>query len=179
VIRSPPSNPQRSFARSNRQPPRPRQEHVPAVAQDGQIDHAVAVDVERIGAGRLGQVGGRIVDSREMRAATGRRVVPVQRGRMVPAGQVEVRPPVAVAVEHGHAATDRERVLPSYVFVTPDEAVMSTNRGVPRAGARGSAARARDREAADDRGDDRHDHDDEGGDAPRTWPHRREDSEGR
>src|SRR4029079_7929871 len=94
-------------------------------------------------------------------------------------GQVEVRPPVGVAVEHGDAATDRERVLAVVGVRDTGRRRDIHELRRPEGGACYSPTRAREREPADDRGDDRHDHDAEGGEAPRTWPHRGEDSEGR
>ena len=112
VMRSPPSNPNASLARSNRQSPTPAEEHVFAAPQDREVDDPVAVDVERVSPGDVGQIGCRIVDRREVRSTAGRRVVPLQDGRAGSAGEIQIWPPVTVAVEDGHAPADRERVRP-------------------------------------------------------------------
>ena len=62
------SMPSASSARSNRQSPRPRRISSCADAQHDEVDVAVAVDVERVGAGDRGQIGDRRRHGGEARA---------------------------------------------------------------------------------------------------------------
>ena len=87
---------------------RPSQEDVFAIAQDGQVDEAVAVDVERVGAVDRRQVGRGIRDDREPEGAADGPDVLVERRRVQPARDVDVRLAVAIAVEDREAASDEE-----------------------------------------------------------------------
>ena len=87
------------------------EEDVLAEPEHGQVDPAVAVDVERVGAGHLGQVRRRVRQDGEPQRAARRAVVVVQGRRVRAAGEVELGAPVVVAVEDGDAAADEEREL--------------------------------------------------------------------
>ena len=60
------------------------QEDVPAVAKDREVGQAVAVDVDRVGAGDAREVGDGVGDLREPQGAADRALVPVERGRVRP-----------------------------------------------------------------------------------------------
>jgi len=70
---------------------------------------AVAVDVQRVGTGHLGEVGGRVGDVRELEGAPNGAVVVEQGGRVGAAGQVDIGEAVVVAVEDGDASADEEQ----------------------------------------------------------------------
>ena len=106
---SPPSKPQRSLARSNLQPPRPRITHVAADAQQHQVRDPVAVDVDRIGADHLVQFEAARLELEAQRAAALAHVA-VELRRRLSAGEEDVGKAVAAAVEDGHAAADH--ILP-------------------------------------------------------------------
>ena len=103
--------PKRSLARSNSQSPATPQDHVLPEAQDGEVDVGVAVDVDRVGAGDLREVGDGRRDRREPQRATGVALVAVEGGRFAAAGEVQVGAPVVVAVERGDAAAHEELEL--------------------------------------------------------------------
>ena len=84
----------------------PAQDDVLADAQHDEVDVAVAVDVERVGAGDRGQVGDGRRQRREAQRAADRAVVAVQRRRLAAAGEEQLAAPVVVAVERRHAAAD-------------------------------------------------------------------------
>ena len=84
----------------------PAEDHVLADAQHGEIDEAVAVDVERVGAGDRGQIGDRRRHGLEPQRPADGAVVAVQRGRRAAAGEEQLAATVVVAVERGHAAAD-------------------------------------------------------------------------
>jgi hypothetical protein len=71
-----------------------------AHAQDRQVDVAIAVDIDRIGAVHASQVRDRVMNRREPERTAGWAVVPIQHGRVAPAGQEQVGPAVTVAIEH-------------------------------------------------------------------------------
>src|SRR6266404_5277493 len=77
----------------------PSQEDVLAVAEDSQVEPAVAVDVERIRAVHGCQVRRCVMHSRETERPTDFPVVPKERGRVRATGDVDVGLAVAVAVE--------------------------------------------------------------------------------
>src|SRR5207253_5027680 len=87
----------------------PAEQDVLAVAEDGEVDDPVPVHVERVRAVDRGQVGDGGGDGGEVDGTTGGSVVPEQRCRVNAAGEEEVGPAIAVAVEHRDAATDEIR----------------------------------------------------------------------
>ena len=72
-----------------------------------------------IGAHDLAEVGHRIGQPAEAQRTADRTVVAEQAGRPAAAGQVQVRPAVAVAVEDGHPAADRQVRVPLEREVQP------------------------------------------------------------
>ncbi len=86
----------------------PPEDHVLSVTQDREVDGAVRIDVERIGAGHVRHLGpGRLGLSEPERPPDGA-LVDVERRRVRAAGEVEVGLAVVIAVEHGDAAADEE-----------------------------------------------------------------------
>ena len=90
--------------------PQTPQERRPADPEDGQVDMAVAIDVERVGTVDRAEVGDRVGQCGEPQGPAHRAVVAVQGRRSAAAGQVHVRPAVAVAVEDRDASADVGRV---------------------------------------------------------------------
>ena len=86
--------------------PAAAEEHVLAISQHRQVRDAVAVDVDRVGAGDGLEVGHWVGHGLEAQRATDRAVIAKQGGRLAAAGEVELRAPVVVTVEGRHAATD-------------------------------------------------------------------------
>ena len=129
------------MARSNAAVAEPAEEHVLADAQHGEIGEAVAVDVERIGAGDRGQIGDRRRHGLEPQRPADRAVVAVQRGRRAAAGEVQLAATVVVAVERGDAATDE--VLEVAVVAVVDAAGLGDEVGRVRSLTRVSARRRR------------------------------------
>ena len=86
-------------------PTEPAEEDVPADPEHGQVDDAVTVDIERIGAGDRVEVRGGVADRGEVERSTDRAVVVVQAGPVRTSGDVRIGPSVGVAVEDGDAAT--------------------------------------------------------------------------
>src|SRR6185436_17805904 len=64
---------------------------VAAAAQDHQVDRAVAIDVDGVGAGHKGEVGRRIADPLEAKLTADRGDIAEQPGRVRAAGHVHVR----------------------------------------------------------------------------------------
>ena len=91
--------------------PEPAEDDVAAVAQDGEVDVAVAVDVERIRAGDRGQVGDRRRLACKAERAAHRALVEVQRGRLGAAGEEQLGATVVIAVERRHSPADEELEL--------------------------------------------------------------------
>ncbi len=77
-----------------------------AKPQDGQVDVPIRIDVQRIGADNLAQVGDGAGHRVEGQCSSHRAPVAEQRCRILAAGQVQVLPAVAVTVEDGDAAAD-------------------------------------------------------------------------
>ncbi len=71
----------------------------------------VAVDVDRVGGGHLGQVRRRVRQGGEPERAARRAAVVVEGRGVGAAGEVDLGSPVVVAVEDRDAATDEEREL--------------------------------------------------------------------
>jgi hypothetical protein len=103
----PPSNCQVSLARAKRQSPGRAADA--AEAQDGQVDLAIAIDVEGVGAVDVREVRDWVLDPLEPERGADRAVVPVQRRRIGPSRHEHVGPAVGIAVEHGDATSDRGR----------------------------------------------------------------------
>ena len=146
----------------------PAQEHALARAQDRQVDAAVAVDVERIGADHPGRRGRRVVDRFERERTAGRALVPQERGGTLAAGEVQLRLAVVVAVEDRHPATDREAEVAVVGVVDPARGrLVDEVRGGQRGRRRGATEPA-ERERPDPDRDDGHDRDtgDDRGDPP-------------
>ncbi len=77
-----------------------------AEPQDGQVDIAVAVHIERIGAGGFRHVEtGRLF---ERKHAAGFGAIDVERSRVRATGQEQVRHPIAVAIEGRRTAADEK-----------------------------------------------------------------------
>ena len=93
----------------------------------------VAVDVDRVGADDAGQIGDRIGDRREVQRAADRAVVAVQDCRRAAAGDVQVGPAVAVAVEDRHPTADRKRERALVGVRRPDAARLVDEVGRPAA----------------------------------------------
>ena len=108
---SPPSKPNASLARSKRQSPSPRRSTFSPTRSTTRSVMAVAVHVERVCPGDVGQVRDRVGPGAEAQRAAGRALVAVERRRLGAAGEVEVGTRVVVAVERRHAAADEEREL--------------------------------------------------------------------
>ena len=103
--------PSDSLASSKRQSPQPAEDDVAAAAQDGEVDEAVAVDVERVRTGDRGQVGDRRRLACEAERTAHRALVAVQRGRLAAAGEEQLGATVVVTVERRHSPADEELEL--------------------------------------------------------------------
>ena len=88
------------------------EEHVLAESEHGEIGVAVRIDVDRIGAGDLGQVGIGLRHLGELQRTSDGALVDVERGRIRPAGEVEILFVIVVAVEYGDAATHEVGPVP-------------------------------------------------------------------
>ena len=80
-------------------------------AQDGQVGHRVAIDIQRVRAGHVGQVRCRIVDRREPEAPADRACVASEERGAVAAGEVQVGAVIVVAIEHRDATADEPAVF--------------------------------------------------------------------
>ena len=100
-----------------------------AVAQHDQVDVAVAIDVDRVGAVHVVEICYRIGQPGELQRAADRTVVAEERGWTAPAGDVEVGFAVVVAVEGGDAAAHGERRVAVVDVVNPGR-----RRSRPRSG---------------------------------------------
>ncbi len=69
----------------------------------------VTVDVHGVGADDTGEVGGRVRHLGETQLPSDRALVAIERGGVGATGEVQVGPPVVVAVERGDAPSDEER----------------------------------------------------------------------
>ncbi len=85
------------------------EENVLPESQDGQIGVTVRVDIDRIGPGDVGEIRAGLLSLGESKFTCDRALIHVESGRTGSAGEVEIRFPVIVAVEGGHATTDEER----------------------------------------------------------------------
>ena len=97
----------------------PPQHDVAAAAQDDEVHRAVAVDVERVGAGDRGQVGHGRRQLRESCRAADRALVPVERGRLTAPGQIQLGAAIVVAVERCDPAADEVLELAVVHVVDP------------------------------------------------------------
>ncbi len=82
------------------------QDHVLALSQHDEIGHSVTIDVDRVCASDVGQVGGRIGQRAELERAGRSAVVDEELCRRRPARQVQLGQAVTVAVECGDASAD-------------------------------------------------------------------------
>ena len=126
---------------------------VTAAAEDDEVDLAVAVDVDRVGAGHGGQVGDGRRERGEAQGPADRAVVVVERRRLGAAGEEELVTTVAVAVERGHAAA--HEVLELAVVAVVDAGGRRVVDEVGGGAAGGAAATAR-RQQGDGRADGGH-----------------------
>jgi hypothetical protein len=137
------------------------EDDVLAEPEHDEVRVAIALDVQRVGAGDVVEVGGGTVNADEAQRGADRAVVPEQRRRPFAAGKIQVLPAIAVAVEDGHAAADEEReaavvgVLDAGGRGLLDEAWRP--RGVGRGRRSRSQGRDDQRAEGDGRADDRHD----------------------
>ena len=88
-------------------------------AQHGQVGDCVAIDIERVRTGYVGQVGHRIVDRREPEAPADLAFVAREERGPGAAGEVQVRAVIVVAIEHGNATADEPLVLSAKRVVDP------------------------------------------------------------
>ena len=131
----------------------PPQDDILAEAQDREVDMAIAIDVDRVGAGHRPQIRRGVRDALEAQRAGDPARVPEQRGRRVAAGEEQIGHPVGIAVERGHAATHDERELPGVGVADPGaERVIDEPRRAERCRGRAHGRRTQDprgRHAAD------------------------------
>ena len=83
------------------------QRDVLAPAEGHEVDHAVAVDIDGVGAVDRGEIRHGVGQPDEPERVADVAVVPVQRRRPLAAGEVQVLAPVVVAIEHGKPGADR------------------------------------------------------------------------
>jgi len=95
------------------------QEDVLTDAQDRQVCDGIPIDVERIGARDVGEIGCGVMERREAELCTLRALIAEESGRLRAAGEVDVLASVAVAVEDGHAAAHEEHELTVVAVVDP------------------------------------------------------------
>src|SRR5437867_1852189 len=81
-------------------------ENVLTVSQDDNVRDPVAVDIDRVRAVHAYEIRCRTDEVREPKRAADLAVVPVQRGGSAPTREIEIRLPVAVAVEDGRPTAD-------------------------------------------------------------------------
>ena len=80
-------------------------------AQDGQVAHRVAIDVQRVRAGHVGQVRCRIVDRREAEVPADWACIASEERGSGAAGEVQIGALIVIAIEHGDATADEPAVL--------------------------------------------------------------------
>ena len=132
----------------------------PVDAEDREIGVAVAVEVERVGARHPCPIRDGGGDRREPQRSAGDGGIAVEAGRVRPAGDVQVRPAVLVAVEHREPAAGRVDLVPVVCRGDPGAAGLvdeprhrRTGRGTQRAdGHERDADHGQDRRADDQAG---------------------------
>jgi hypothetical protein len=146
----------------------PAQQDVLAGAEDRQVDVAVTVDVERVRPVDAIEVGGWVGHRGEPQGTADGAGVPIERRRRGSTRQVELRPAVTVAVEHGDAAGDRERAAAGECVVEPARRRLADVPGRAERGRRGGPTQQADRsDRPDARQHDDRDRDRQpGGDPP-------------
>src|SRR5206468_10736106 len=82
-------------------------EHVLTTSEHDEIRDSIPIDVDGIRAVDAGEVGHGTREANKAERPARRAVVPIERGGPAPAGEIQVGPPVAVAVECGHTPADR------------------------------------------------------------------------